>query len=469
MTEAARIVLQTPLRRGRTFFGQPRALAYLAFTEAWERFSYYGMTALLVLYMSQSLLLPGHVDHIAGFGAFHAALQTVFGPMSTLALASQIYGLYTGFVYFTPVFGGLIADRLIGRRRAVLTGVILMSAGQIAMAFDASFLLALLLLIVGCGFLKGNISTQVGGLYDETDAAGITRGFAIFSTAINIGAVAGPLLCGLLAELYGWHAGFALAGFLMLIGLATYLAGYRHLPDSARAARRASKSDPLHAVQWRTIAALLVVMVISIFQSIAYYQYSDMGLVWISDHVDLNLFGLVVPVAWFNSINSFVSIVSVPALFALWRYQARHGGEPCELTKIATGALMTAAANFVLVAGAAIFSRVPVILPVLYNVLLGVGFLYYWPTMLALVSRAAPPRLKATLMGCVFLTLFVSNLTIGQIGALYERMSPANFWLLNAAIAAMGGVIALLSRHSLGKVIAAGVAEHARGPASEHG
>src|SRR6478736_6508974 len=95
------------------FFGQPRALGYLAFTEAWERFSYYGMTALLVLYMTQALLLPGHVEHIAG-------LEGVFGPMSTIALASQIYGLYTGFVYFTPVFGGLIADRWIGRRNAVM-------------------------------------------------------------------------------------------------------------------------------------------------------------------------------------------------------------------------------------------------------------------------------------------------------------------------------------------------------------
>jgi len=131
----------------------PRGLYYLAFTEAWERFSYYGMTALLVLYMSQALFLPGHVEHVAGFAAFRAGLEAVFGRMSTLALASQVFGLYTGFVYFTPVFGGWIADRFLGRRRAVMTGAILMSAGQIAMAFDQSFLIALALLIVGCGLL----------------------------------------------------------------------------------------------------------------------------------------------------------------------------------------------------------------------------------------------------------------------------------------------------------------------------
>ena len=163
--------------RRATFFGEPSALGFLAFTEAWERFSYYGMTALLVLYMSQALFTPAHIGHVAGFAAFRAGLEAVFGKMSTVALASQIYGLYTGFVYFTPVFGGWIADRFIGRRNAVMLGAILMSAGHIAMAFDASFLLALVLLIVGCGLLKGNISTQVGELYAEDDAAGRTRGF----------------------------------------------------------------------------------------------------------------------------------------------------------------------------------------------------------------------------------------------------------------------------------------------------
>ena len=142
-----------PAPRMRTFFGEPIGLAYLSFTEAWERFSYYGMTALLVLYMSQALFLPGHVEHVAGFQGFRAAIEAIFGRMSTLALASQVYGLYTGFVYFTPVFGGWIADRFLGRRRAVMAGAILMSAGQISMAFDQSFLVALALLIVGCGLL----------------------------------------------------------------------------------------------------------------------------------------------------------------------------------------------------------------------------------------------------------------------------------------------------------------------------
>ena len=218
------------------FLGHPKGLAYLAFTEAWERFSYYGMTALLVLYMVNQLLLPGHVEQVAGFAAFRAAVESVTGPLSTQALASQIFGLYSGFVYFTPMLGGLIADRWIGQRNAVVIGALAMSGGHLAMAFDRSFLLALLLLVVGSGFLKGNISAQVGALYPVSDESRRTRGFAIFSMAINFGAVAGPIVCGLLAQVLGWHYGFGLAAIFMLAGLATYLYGYRHLP--ARVSRR---------------------------------------------------------------------------------------------------------------------------------------------------------------------------------------------------------------------------------------
>ncbi len=452
MADAGEAVL-VPAARGGTFFGEPRALGYLAFTEAWERFSFYGMTALLVLYMNQALLVPGHIEHVAGFTAFRSGLEAVFGHMSMLGLAAQIYGLYTGLVYFTPVFGGWIADRWIGRRSAVMLGAVLMSAGHLAMAFDASFLLALSLLIVGCGFLKGNISAQVGGLYAENDGAGRTRGFSIFSMGINVGAVAGPLLCGLLAQLYGWHVGFGLAGILMLAGLATYTIGYRHLPESSVVLKHEQGEGPLSATQWRTIFALFGVMALSIFQSIAYYQNSNIGLVWINQYVDLGLAGFHVPVAWFNSIDSFVSIVSVPVLFALWRTQMKRGGEPGEIGKIATGAWMACAANLLLVAGCLLSTRVSVLYPVVYDIILGVAFLYYWPTLLALVSRAAPPRLKSTLMGVAFMSLFIANTTMGRLGALYEQMTPAEFWAMHAAIAAVGGLLALLLARPLGRIL----------------
>lgn len=426
-----------------SFLGEPKALAYLAFTEAWERFSYYGMTALLVLYMTQALFLPGHVEHIQGFAGFRAALISIYGPMDPQALASQVYGLYTGFVYFTPVLGGWIADRWIGARNAVALGAILMSAGHIAMAFDASFLLALLLLVVGCGFLKGNIATQVGNLYREDDGAGRTRGFTIFSFAINVGAVAGPLLCGWLAQVYGWHVGFGLAGALMLIGLATYLAGYSRYVASVRAAPKPTQSVPLTRKQYQVILALILVMALTIFQSVAYYQNTDIGLVWIDRYVNLDFWGFHVPVAWFGSIDPLVSMLAVPFLLSRWRSQAARGRESGEVGKIAIGAWIACVANLLLVAGCAFMNPVPAIVPVLYDTLLGVGFLYYWPTLLALVSREAPPRIRATLMGTVYLSLALSNVLMGLLGAYYGRMTPLRFWAIEAAVAAAGGLIAM--------------------------
>src|SRR5881409_992061 len=292
---------------GATFLGHPKGLFYLAFTEAWERFSYYGMTALLALFMVNQLLLPGHVEHIAGFSGFRAALESVVGPLSIQALASQIFGLYSGFVYFTPLLGGMIADRWIGQRNAVVIGALSMSAGHIAMTFDQSFLLALLLLVIGSGFLKGNISAQVGALYPPEDEARRTRGFVIFSTAINIGAVAGPLLCGLLAQVYGWHYGFGIAAIFMLLALATYLYGYRYLP--ARVERRKFESATrLTAVERRIVVALIAVL-ITIFQSTAFYQVFDVNPIWIQQHVAVDIGGFRIPVPWFQSINSVSSVL----------------------------------------------------------------------------------------------------------------------------------------------------------------
>jgi POT family proton-dependent oligopeptide transporter len=454
MIEADTLCVPGQSPRARRFFGEPLGLAYLAFTEARERFSYYGMTSLLVLYMSQALFLPGHVEHVAGFAGFRSALEAVFGKMSTLALASQVFGLYTGFVYFTPVFGGLIADRLIGRRRAVMLGAVLMSGGQIAMAFDASFLFALALLITGCGLLKGNISAQVGALYAPGDSAGRTRGFSIFSMGINVGATTGPLVCGLLAQLYGWHMGFGVAGVLMLIGLATYIAGYRTLTETTPAANRAHPDAKMDGRSWRIVAALVGVMALTIFQSVAYYQNANIGLVWISLHVDLDVLGRRIPVAWFNAIDSFVSIVSVPLLIALWKRQVARRGEPGEIAKIATGAAIACLANLLLVIACVTFDRVPAVFPILYEALLGVAFLHYWPTLLALVSRTAPPAIKATMMGVAFLSLFISNITLGRLGALYEHIGPARFWALHAVIAAIGAALAILLARPLTRMLA---------------
>jgi len=453
---AATRALDTPsgiLGSDRTFLGHPRGLAYLAFTEAWERFSYYGMTALLVLYMVNQLLLPGHIEHVTGFAAFRAALESVFGPMSTQALASEIFGLYSGFVYFSPMLGGWVADRFIGQRNAVVLGALAMSGGHVAMGFDQSFLLALLLLIIGSGLLKGNISAQVGSLYDRDDEGRRTRGFTIFSTGINVGAVIGPLVCGFLGSRYGWHIGFGAAALCMLVGLATYLSGYRYLP--ARVQRAKVDAAKLTSRDWKVVAALLAVMAIAVFQSVGYYQLANVMPVWLQEHGELNAAGFLIPIPWYQSIDALFSIVGVPLLFAIWHWQAVHGGEPSELGKIGTGAWLCAGANLILVGAilAAGGGKVLWIWPFLYCALQGIAFLYYWPTLLALVSRAAPPRINSTMMGVCFLVLFVGNNLIGWVGTFYERMSPAMFWTLHAGIAATGGLAVLVFGRALQRVL----------------
>lgn len=436
--------------------GHPKGLFYLAFTEAWERFSFYGMTALLVLYMVNQLLLPGHVEHIAGFAGFRATVESVVGPLSTQALASQIFGLYAGFVYFTPLLGGFIADRWIGQRNAVVIGALSMSGGHLAMAFDQSFLLALLLLVVGSGFLKGNISAQVGALYPREEEALRTRGFAIFSMGINFGAVAGPLLCGVLAQVYGWQYGFGIAAIFMLAGLATYLSGYRHLP--ARVARSARESSALTSADWRVILALIAVMIITIFQSVAYYQLANVLPVWIQQYVTLDVGALKIPVPWYQSIDALFSILGVPLLFWIWSHQASRRREPGDLGKIGIGAWLAAASNLILVVAILVAGSAPVhaIWPFLYCAGQGIAFLYYWPTLLALVSRAAPAKVNATMMGLAFMSLFVSNNIIGWVGGFYEKMKPVEFWAMHAAIAAVGGLLVMLFGRRLSRALGDG-------------
>lgn len=447
---AADVTAERPVDAG--FLGHPKGLAYLAFTEAWERFSYYGMAALLVLYMVNQLLLPGHVEHVAGFGAFRGLLEGAFGPLSTQALASQIFGLYSGFVYFTPVLGGWLGDR-IGQRSAVILGALSMAGGHLAMTFDQSFLVALLLLIVGSGLLKGNISAQVGSVYPPDDEARRTRGFAIFSTAINFGAVAGPLLCGFLGQRYGWHIGFGTAAVFMLGALGVYLSGYRHLP--AKIERAKLDSGKLTNSDRKAVLGLIATMAITVLAYVAYYQLANVLPVWLQEHADLNAGGFAIPIPWFYSIDPLASILSVPVLFALWNWQARtRGHEPNALTKIATGSFIAALANLLLVTAIVLSpGRVLWVWPVLYCALEGVAFMYFWPTLLALVSRAAPPKINATMMGVCFLTLFVANNLIGRIGAYYERMTPTAFWTLHAAIGAAGGLLLLFLGRPLGRIL----------------
>jgi len=422
----------------RSFLGHPKGLAFLAFTEAWERFSFYGMSGLVLLYMIQHLLTPAVMGGVFGLAGFRSALEGLTGPLSDQAFASQIYGLYSGFVYFTPVFGGLLADKLLGQRRTVMLGAIIMSAGHILMAFEGAFLIAMLLLVIGTGCLKGNISSQVGHLYAPEDEGRRTRAFAIFSAAINIGAMTGPLTCGILAQAYGWHVGFGAAGLLMLVALATYLAGAKYLPPDSKRRAGAAAKPPLTGHDWRVIAALLVLAIIGVLPATAYYQETNAGLLFIEYSVDRGLLGWTIPTPSFNSLDGFFCVLLVPPLIAYWAWQAKRGREPGDLGKVSIGYLITAVANLLMIwpaLRAQAGESVSALWPVAMFGLNALGFLFYWPTLLALFSRAAPRQVNGTMMGLLFFSVFAGNLLVGILGGLWETMSHAEFFALHAGLA----------------------------------
>jgi POT family proton-dependent oligopeptide transporter len=433
----------------------PIGLAVLAGTELAERFSYYGMTALLALYMVKQLLLPGHAEHVIGL----AGLRHLFefrGPMSDQAFASLIYGWYGGLVYFTPIAGGWVADRWLGKKATVALGATLMAAGHLAMTFDATFLFALLLLVLGSGCLKGNISAQVGTLYPPDAESLRARGFTIFSTGINIGAVLGPLATGAAQEARGFHAGFGIAAGLMMVALGVYLFGSRYLPDTRPASADRKVLPPLTAEEKRRTWALIGLIALTLFPNIAYPMIWNIGIIWIDGHVNLGTPLGAVPPSWFNSVDAFASIVVAAPLVALWSWQAQRKTEPSGLTKIAIGCAITAASAF-LMAGGCLTADGGGKLSVFWALAgffgMGVAFMWYWPITLTLVSQAAPAKVNSTTMGGAFLSLFAGTVIMGWVGSFYDQMSNAAFWALDGMIAFAGMLITLAVRRPLSGIL----------------
>jgi proton-dependent oligopeptide transporter, POT family len=431
--------------------GHPKGLFYLAFTEMWERFSFYGMSALLTLYMVKDLLLPENASHVVGL----AALRNMFefrGSMSDVAFSAIIYGWYAGFVYFTPIVGGWVADRILGAKRTVMIGVLLMSAGHLAMSFYASFLFALLLLILGSGFLKGNISAQVGALYPQSDESMRSRGFTIFSTGICVGAASGPLVTGLVAALYGWHAGFAVAALLMLVALVAYILGQRHLPDDRPVARKRESRPPLTAREKKRLAILLLVIALTIPAEIAYPMVWSIGILWVDQYVNLATSLGEVPSSWFASMDSIGAILAAPALIAFWAWQAKRGIEPTSVTKVGIGTTIIAFAALIFAYGNLGLSEPDSVgagWAIAGWLIMGLAWMYYWPTTLAIVSRAAPAGMASILMGVAFLSPFIGHVLAGWIGSYFDQMRPSVFWAMDAAIAFVGGMLILLFRKRL--------------------
>jgi POT family proton-dependent oligopeptide transporter len=447
----------------RTFLGHPVGLGYIVFAEGWERFSFYGMQALLMLYMTGQLLNPGVVEGVAGFAAFRQGLEAVFGPLSPQALASQIFGLYVGLVYFFPVLGGLVGDRLLGRTRAVLIGAALMAAGHFLMAFEASFLAALACLILGSGLLKGNLAAQVGGLYPTEDPRR-DQAFSMYCLAINVGAFAAPLVCGTLGELYGWHYGFGAAGVGMVLGMAIYIAGRRHLPPDT--VRKGGDTVKLEASDRRIVLALAMVIGLTSLYWVGQSQVWNVYPLWLRDQVDRGLFGFDIPVTWFQSVDTFAVLLLAPAVMWMWRRQSVRGVEPVDLVKIAIGCTAFALACGLLALGelARGGDRVAVIWPLVFHLVSAIGYLFTWPITLALVSRCAPGPVNGMMVGAYYLAIFIGGLISGWLGRFYEQFDPIQFWLLHAVIVGVAAAVILLFRGGLMRLL--GISETSVGSPS---
>jgi proton-dependent oligopeptide transporter, POT family len=435
----------------------PRGLTVLAMTEAWERFSFYGMQALLMLYMLGVLLPDRPAERVAGFGTFRGAIERLVGHLPDTALASQIAGLYAGLVYLTPILGGYLGDRWIGGRRMVLIGAALMACGHFLLAFDTTFLVALALLILGSGCLKGNIAVQVGRLYAPEDARR-DRAYLWFNLGINIGAFAGPLVCGGVGDRFGWHWGFAVAGVGMLIGIAIYATNLRTLAADRPRGSGATQEvrTPLSRIERKRVGAVLAVIVLLLAYNLPFGQAYNIFPVWIGQAADRHVTaGFVLPIPWYLAADGLVTVAGTPLVLALWRRQSERGREPGEIGKIAIGCAMMVAADLLLaiLAAANPAHRLFWAWGYAYFAIASTSYLFTMPILLALVSRAAPPRQVGTLMGLAYAGLFVANVGGGWLGRFYTILGPAGFWSLQAGIAGVGLTGAMLIRRPISAII----------------
>ncbi len=401
--------------------GHPRGLSTLFFTEMWERFSYYGMRAFLILYMTSPAVAGG-----LGFEVPHAG---------------SVYGTYVGSVWFATIFGGIIADRWLGAYRSVLLGGIIIALGHFTLAIKALpfFYAGLALIVLGTGLLKPNATTMLGSLYDERDARR-DAGFSIFYMGINLGAFIGPIIAGWLAQNVDWHLGFACAGIGMTVGLIQYVLGRDRLrPALARVAVRAQAVTPgvgFTREEWARMGAVLVFFVFAALFWAAYEQAASTLNLFADKYADRTVFGWTVPTSWFVSIQALFVILLSPVFAWLW---VRLGPrEPTTPVKFAVGLLLVGL-SFVLLlpAGGMAQSGAGVLVSSLWLVaayfIQVVGELCLSPVGNSVVTKLAPPRIVGMMMGVWFLAIAAGNKLAGLIASLSATIP---FTTLFGAVAA---------------------------------
>ncbi len=442
-------------------WGHPKGLFVLFFTEMWERFSYYGMRALLVLYMTKYLFVQIESGaHVIGFDLLKSIIESAFGPLTNQALSSQIYGLYTGLVYLTPVFGGIIADQYLGQRKSVYWGGFLMAIGHFLMAGEQFFLLALFFLIVGNGFFKPNISTQVGGLYTANDDRR-DRAYLIFYMGVNLGAFFSPLVCGTLGQKVGWHWGFGAAGIGMLIGLLVYHFGRKHLPESPREKIVAAESKdktyaPLNKDDYKRLLALVLVCAVTVMFWGIYEQQGNTLQIFADEKANWGLFGWEMPSTWFQSFNPFLIFVLTPFLNKFWGWQSAKMKEPGSITKMGFGCAIMALGYVLLML---VIQYLPAGEKTHWLWLFGcvffftVGEIYLSPIGLSFVTKISPAKIVSMMMGVWFLSSALGNTMTGIIGSYYSVMGEQKFFGLMVTLSLIAAVVLLVMSKLLKKTV----------------
>jgi len=399
-----------------TWFGHPRGLTILFLTNMWEQFSYYGMRALLVYYMTKQLLLAQ-------------------------GTSSFIYGLYTACAYFTPLLGGIIADRALGKKRAIVIGGSVMALGHFMMTLEPLFYVALATIAIGNGLFLPSLPSQIGDLYERGDPrAG--RAYNVYYVGVNIGGFLAPLICGTLGEVFGWHWGFGAAGVGMLLGLALYLGGQRYLPAQVKPPPKEQPAAPRAGMARDTFVLLFGLGVaVTVFRS-AYEQIGNTVALWADSGVDKVVGHFTIPMTWFISINPLCVMLLTPPLLTWWRKREEAGFTQVPTRRMATGALIVGASYLLLAAlsGNADHAGVRWEWFALFWVVLTFGELFILPTGLGLFARLAPPSFGATTVASWFLASFAGSLSAGLVGTLWTRMSHPAFFTILAAICALAAL-----------------------------
>jgi len=468
-------------RNDRAFLGHPKGLGYLSFVEACERFSYYSMQTLLTLYMVKYLLVP---ERMAGVIGLDWLQSWHYAGLEGQPLASAIFGDYTSLVYLTPILGGIIADRYCGQRVALFAGGIMMSIGHFLMAFEGAFLLALMALIIGVGLFKGNIASQVGGLYKENDLRR-AMAFQIFYIAINVSVIAAPLVSGTLGEKVGWHYGFGTAGIVMVLGVLIFLAGRPHLPAEGTSTD-IDVGKTISTLAIGTVATALIIgivfvagIVIALAALVPLYFFLTRNLesgekvrvlalvllipalaialltnqeifnaylVWADEHFQLTFFGTTLPTSWMITLDAALSFSMLVAVALFYKWYGTRRKEPDELGKMIIGSFFTIAGGVCLYMAALTqgAGKIGLFWPFMFHLFNSIGFAHILPVSLALFSKIAPKQLNATVIGLYYLAFFGANKIVGQIGQLYSTLDTPTFWLIHIASAGVGLIAFIL-------------------------